>query len=81
MESANNSAELTTVEEAIAFLTSQGFQINPVDGVYRVRKEGWERRPYEVSAEVLISQADLARRKALAEDTFTRIGRSNADTR
>ena len=48
-----------SIDEAIDFLKSQGFQINPIDGIYRIRKEGWKRLPYEVDAETLIEQANL----------------------
>lgn len=61
-----NTETLTSVEDAIDFLASQGFQINPVDGIYRVRKAGWEKRPYEVNAETLIGQANLFKNMAHA---------------
>ena len=54
----------TNIEEAIEFLKSQGFQINLVDGVYRIRKEDWRHLPYEVDAETLIEQANLLRAKS-----------------
>lgn len=59
--------QLLTVEDAIDFLKSQGFQINPVDGVYRVRKVGWEKRPYELDAETLIKQASLLKQKEISQ--------------
>lgn len=53
--------QLMSVEEAVDFLGAQGFQVNLVDGVYRVRKEGWGKRPYELDAETLIKQANMIR--------------------
>lgn len=55
--------QVISIEEAIEFLKSQGFQINPVDGIYRIRKEGWRKRPYELDAETVIEQANLLRNK------------------
>ena len=75
---ANIAKPITSVESAIDLLRSQGFEVNVVNGIYRVRKEGWEKRPYELSAETLIRQAETVRVRALAEDTFSRIERSNA---
>lgn len=59
-----NTAQLISVDDAIDFLRSQGFQINLVDGIYRVRKEGWGKRPYELDAETLIKQANLIKNMA-----------------
>lgn len=56
---AHSIARITTIEDAIDFLKSQGFEINHVDEVYRVRKEGWHKRPYELDAETLIRQANM----------------------
>lgn len=50
---------ITTVEEAIDFLKTRDFQINLVDGVYRVRKKDWNKLPYEIDAETLIEQANM----------------------
>lgn len=56
--------EITTIDEAVNFLRLRGFQINEVDGIYRIRKEGWHRRPYELDAETVIKQAGLIQKRA-----------------
>lgn len=63
MMNVNATTEFTNIEQAIDFLKLQGFQINLVDGIYRVRKEGWEKRPYELDAEMVIKQANLLRKQ------------------
>lgn len=56
--------EITAIDEAVDFLKSQGFQVNEVDGIYRIRKEGWGKRPYELDAETVIKQAGLIQKRS-----------------
>jgi hypothetical protein len=54
---------ITSIEEAIDFLKSQGFLINLVDGIYRIRKKDWGKL-YWLDAETVIKQANVERLRA-----------------
>lgn len=53
---------ITSADEAVKFLTAQGFEIKHVDGIYRVRKRDWKKRPNEVNEKVLIEQANYLKK-------------------
>lgn len=78
-QTTNTPTQLKSVEDAIGFLKLQGFQINHIDGIYRVRKEGWGKRPYELDAETLIQQANIIHGATKVTDKQTEPQESELD--